>query len=160
VLGPRLPWTERAWLALQSLGLWAYQHVFALTIALFGAVVVVWKRRGILDWVFVRLWWSFSGRSWREVVFGCLRLIERRCRWQRRGRPHEQSLAAWAESLRQGGSEDEELAELVRLGEWAAYAPGLPAPLPPEDVRSVCRRALETWTLSRLDQRSWQGGRV
>jgi hypothetical protein len=158
VLGPRLPWTERAWLALQSLGLWAYQHAVALAVALLGAVVVVWKRRRILDWVFVRVWWSFSGRSWREVVLGCLRLIERRSRWQRRGRLHEQSLAAWAESLRQGGPEDEELAELVRLSEWAAYAPALPAPLPPEEVRSVCRRALETWTLSRLDQRSWQGG--
>ncbi len=158
VLSPRLPWAERAWLALQAIGRWAVQNAFALTAILIASAAVIWKRQAILDALFVRLWRWFPGRSWREVVFGCLRLIERRCRWQRCGRTHEQTLAAWAASLQRGAPEDVELAELVRLSECAAYAPDLPAPLPPEDIRSVCRRAIESWTLNRLNQRTRQRG--
>jgi hypothetical protein len=158
VLGPRLPWTERAWLALQAVGLWAVRNAFALTAVLLASAAVIGKRRAILDALFVLLWWLFPGRSWRETVFGCLRLIERRCRWQRCGRTHGQTLAAWAASLQRGAPEDVKLAELVRLGEWAAYAPDLPPPLPPEAIRSVCRRVIESWTLNRLNQLTWQGG--
>ncbi|MCL6504277.1 MAG: DUF3488 domain-containing protein [Pirellulales bacterium] len=157
VLGPRLPWSERAWLAVQWLGLWAWRHSVALTIAVLAAVVITWKRHGILDWLLVWLWRLFPGRSWREVVLGCLWILERRHRRQRRCRPSHQTLAAWVASLNGGASEDRELAELVWLGEWAAYGPDLPTSLAPAEIRTHCQRVLQTWTLSRLNQPTRRG---
>ncbi len=154
VLGPRLPWSEQLRLGMHAFSRWLWRHAWEAAVIMGVCVAVLARRRQIVDagWV---LWWRmFPGHSWRETVLRCLRLLERRCRWQRCDRRAEQTLAAWFASLRRGMREDPALAELVRLAEWAAYAPNLPPPLPPEEIRQVCQRVVQSWTLQRLHQRT------
>ncbi|MCS7044889.1 MAG: transglutaminase-like domain-containing protein [Gemmataceae bacterium] len=146
VLRPRLPWSTRIWLALQTVGGWLASHPFLALACAAAAALAVWQRRVLLDALLVQMWRWFPGRSWRQTVFGCLRVLERRCRWHGCARAAEQTLAAWAAALPHASAANADFHALVRLGEWAAYAPNLPAPLPVHEVRSICYRVLRSWT--------------
>jgi hypothetical protein len=147
--GPNLPWTER--LAEALAGAWAWARGHAAGLGLGGAALgcLWWRRRELLDALAVLCWRCFPGRSWRRCVRRVLRLIERRGRWAGRPRAGSQTFPAWLHAALPAGPSSPDLAELLRMAEWAAYAPGLGPPWAEDDVRRVCRLVLGRWTLRR-----------
>lgn len=49
VLGPNLPWSERALAALAAAGWWLWEHVLAVSLCSVGLVFVCWRRAELLD---------------------------------------------------------------------------------------------------------------
>jgi hypothetical protein len=145
VLGPRATLLERLWSAVLGLGAWCWRHSGSLALALAGCVGVWWRRRELLDATALLLWRWFPGRTWRQCVRRALWLLEWRGRWAGQPRRVSQTMPAWLRGL----ETDADLERLTRMAEWAAYAPDLAPPWESPEVRAVCRRILENWTLQR-----------
>jgi hypothetical protein len=143
VLPPLRPWRDRVADAAAAVAAWAGRNAVALAAGAVTLAMLAWRRRRVFDLVQTAAWRLAPGRTWRDVVLGAVRVLERRGRLAGRPRAADQTLADWAATLRPEGG----LAELVRLAEWAAYAPGFPPPAPDADVHTVCRQALAGWTL-------------
>ena len=58
------------------------------------------------------------------------------------------TLSDWVDGLHGAG----ELRDVVRLTEWAAYAPNLAPPDSVTNAVAVCRTAVRTWPLSRFQR--------
>src|SRR5207253_2499213 len=85
--------------------------------------------------------WRRSG-SWNADRAGWATLDRTLARWYG-------PITAAADDREAGGS----LGRLIRLADWALYAPegSLPGPLWAEgEIRSTCRRVVRAWTLGRL----------
>ena len=95
-------------------------------IAAVGLAVLLWKRRRVADLVHTLRWRRFPGQSWQQRAARTAKLLEKRATLAGTPRPTAQTLTAWANGL----SPDPALAAMARLAEWAAYAPGLPPPVP------------------------------
>jgi transglutaminase-like putative cysteine protease len=164
VLGPNLPWSERALAALVAAGWWLWEHIVAVSLCLAGLVALWWKRRELLDALAVALFRLFPGQSWHRCVRRVLWLLERRGRWAGRPRPASQTPSTWLRTLllvRPGPKDDmprsagetpalrDEIGHLTRMAEWCAYAPELTPPWNAPEVRRVCCRVLDVWTLRR-----------
>jgi hypothetical protein len=150
VLGPNLPWSERALAALVALGRWLGEHALAACLCLAGLVSVWWKRVELLDALAVTAFRLFPGRSWRHCLRRVLRLLERRGRWAGRPRPPSNTPAAWLRTvLAVRPDPKDDLRQLTLMAEWCAYAPGLAPPWDAPEVQRVCRRVLDEWTLRR-----------
>jgi hypothetical protein len=146
-LEPNLPLSERLLNALSVCASWASRNLIALLAIAAVLVVVMLRRRQLIDAIAVLLWWWFPGRTWREQVYRAMRLLERRGRWAGAPRAPGQTVAVWVRTaLGDAASHDADLIRLVRLSEWAAYAPDGPNPT---DALAICRRVLATWTLAR-----------
>jgi hypothetical protein len=146
---PRLkPWRERLLEALTSAIAWVTRNGFVVVptfaLLLWGVV----KRRRLADAIHTALHALAPGRTWREQSLRTMKLLDRRSRLAGRPRPSAATLSGWVEQLRESG----ELRELVKLTEWAAYAPNLAPPLPESAVATVCRSALRAWPLYRFQR--------
>lgn len=151
VLGPNLPWSERLWTALCTVGGWLGDHALAVSL---GTVVLAlgwWQRRWLVDRIALLLLQAFPGPSWQRRVRRVLWLLERRGQWAGCPRPLSQTQAAWLMGmLRSPGAEiDSELRQLARMAEWSSYGTDLSPPWPEAQVETVCRRVLDVWTLQR-----------
>ena len=75
-------------------------------------------------------------------------LLERRGRWVGRNRPLSQTPSAWLRSvLTARPDQEDDIRQLTRMAEWSAYASELTPPWSAAEVRCLCRRVLDTWTL-------------
>ncbi|HTU93712.1 MAG TPA: transglutaminase-like domain-containing protein [Gemmataceae bacterium] len=167
LLGPNLPWSERALAALLAVACRLWEHVYAVGLCLAGLVCVWWKRRELLDTLAVALFRLFPDRSWRRCVRRVLWLLERRGRWTGRPRPISQTPSAWLRMVLlphkggrrltslsplvgEGWGEGQcEIDQLMRIAEWCVYAPELTPPWHEAEVRNICRRVIDVWTLPR-----------
>ena len=150
VLGPALPWSERALAALLAVAWWLGEHGVAVSLALTTLAVVCWKRLVLLDALAAVLLHVFPGRSWQCRVRRVLWLLERRGRWAGRPRPASQTPATWLHAVLPAGTDPQgDLTLLTSMAEWAAYAADLRPPWPTPSVQHVCRRVLDEWTLTR-----------
>jgi hypothetical protein len=119
-------------------------------LCLLGLVVVWWKRAELLDTLAVMVLRLFPGQSWQRCVRRILWLLERRGCWVGRARPISQTPSAWLRAvLAVRPDQEDELRQLTLMAEWCAYAPGLAPPWGLPEVRCVCRRVLDGWTLER-----------
>jgi hypothetical protein len=150
VLGPNLPWSERALAALAAVGGWLREHLVGLGVCLVGLIALWWKRLQLLDAFAVVLFRLLPDPSWQRCVRRVLWLLECRGRWAGRPRPTSQTPSTWLRTaLAVPAGQEDELQKLTRMAEWSAYASGLTPPWHPPEVRSVCRRVLDVWTLQR-----------
>lgn len=143
-LPPLRSWSERLTDGVMAAAGWAGRHPVPLLV---GAVVVaagVGRRRRLSDFARTTYWTVYPGRTWRRAVLGAVRLLEHRGRLAGVPRRPDQTLAAWSAGLRA----DDRLAELVRLAEWAAYAPADTPPAPEPAIAAACRAAVSRWTLA------------
>lgn len=153
VLGPTLPLSERILNTLAAVATWAWRHAVELAV-IFVALVAGWVRRcELIDAVAVRLWAWFPGRTWREQVRGAVAVLERRGRWAGKPRPRWQTILSWLhDAVANPPSADSDLHRLIRMAEWASYAPDSPPPWLDDEVLAVCHRVLAGWTLKQWRQ--------
>ena len=147
ILGPSQPWSERILSALAGVVYWAERHAGEL---LFGSLALAglwWRRRELLDVLAVVAWRWAGSRSWDRCVRQAIGLLERRGRWVGHPRLPFQTVTHWLRSALP--ADPAEVAELVRMAEWASYGSDLPPPWKGAEVRSACRRTLDRWTLKR-----------
>ncbi|HEY1380092.1 MAG TPA: transglutaminase-like domain-containing protein [Gemmataceae bacterium] len=146
VLGPSPSLADRVLAAVQ----WVWRHAAELGLAALALGGLWWRRRALLDAAAVTAWRWFPGRTWQQCARRALRLLEWRGRWAGRPRPASQTVPSWLRTaLPEPIANDAGLDRLTRMAEWATYAPDLAAPWGEDDVRGVCRCALDTWTLPR-----------
>ncbi len=163
VLRPNLPLSERALAALLAVGWWLREHVLAVGFVLVCLAFVWWKKAELLDALVVTAIRLFPGQSWRRCVLRVLWLLERRGRWAGRPRRTSQTRSTWLRTvLAVGPYQDDEIRQLALLAEWCVYAPELEPPWSAPQIRGVCRRVLDVWTLQRwravVNGRGEQGG--
>jgi len=149
VLPPNRSAWERAADAAAGVGRWLARHPVPVVACVLAAAALAARRRRVKDAAFTLAWRLAPGRDWREAVLRALRLIERRGRLAGCPRPPAETLAGWAAALQARAGADPDLADLVRLGEWAAYAPALDPPAA-GPVPERCRKVLSRWTVGRL----------
>jgi protein-glutamine gamma-glutamyltransferase len=149
VLRPNPPWSERALAALVAVGTWLREHLVAVSLCLVSLAVLWWKRLDLFDASAAALLRLFPGPSWQRCVRRLLWLLERRGRWAGRSRPTSQTPSTWLCRVLPATDQQSDLKLLTRMAEWCAYAPELPPPWNAPEVRRVCRRILDTWTLQR-----------
>lgn len=150
VLGPNLPWSERALAVLLGVARWLWEHIAAVGVCLAGLACVLWKRRELLDAFAVALFRLLPAHSWRRCVRRVLWLLERRGRWAGRPRAASQTPSAWLRTVLPAHPDQaDEIRQLTRMVEWCAYASELPPPWHLAEVQTVCGRALDVWTLPR-----------
>ncbi len=147
VLPPLRPWHERV---AETVGNWLLRNAAACVAAVLLLTVLIWKRKRLLDAAFTLAWRTRPGRTWRDVVLGAAKVLERRGRLAGQPRSPSQTLAAWSGELDRAGRADARLAEFVRLAEWAAYAPEFPPPTQEAEVAVVCRQVLDRWTFRNM----------
>jgi hypothetical protein len=153
VLRPDVGLSERLWPALLAAGTWVCEHAVELTGGMLLLGCLWWWRRELADAAAVRLWRWFPGRTWRQCVRRALRLLEWRGRWAGQPRQASQTVPGWLRAaLRRETFPPAEVDRLTAMAEWAAYAQDLEPPWVDDEVRGVCRRALDAWTLRR-----WRG---
>jgi hypothetical protein len=125
LMGPARSWTERVVAALRAAGRWANRHPAGIGLALLGLAFLVHRRREALDLLATLRWRIDPGRSWRRRVLMTLRLLESRSRRAGRPRPPGQTFARWYGPIAvPAGEVPDDLNRLVRLADWAIYAPG------------------------------------
>jgi hypothetical protein len=150
VLGPKLTWSERALAALVAVGWWLWDHALAVGLCLVSLALAWWKRVKLFDALAVTLFRLLPGSSWRHYVRRVLWLLERRGRWAGRPRRASQTPSAWLSTLLAVRPDLEtEIRQLALMAEWCVYASGLEPPWSTPEIRCVCRRALDVWTLER-----------
>ena len=150
VLGPSVPWTERALAALLAAGRWLWERILVAILCLVGFVVVCWKRIEVLDALMVMAVRLLPGQSWQRCVRRVLWLLERRARWAGRARPASLTPSAWFRAALGTASEpDNELCQFTLVADWCAYAPELSPPWSVPEVLRVCRRVVDAWSLRR-----------
>jgi len=149
-LPPRKPWTERAMNALQELGNWAVRHAIVIVVLVVAFALAVWRRKRLIDRAWTLLWRLTPGQTWQNAALRATKLLERRAALAGVPRSKSQTLADWSARLQKKATADEGLAQLIGLGEYAAYAPTLPPPIPADAVYELCRRTLQHWTLHKL----------
>jgi hypothetical protein len=150
VLKPPVSWSERAWGALVAAAFWTWQHLFEVSGSLLALAGLWWWRRELLDVLAVTCWRCFPGRNWQRCVQRALGLLETRGRWAGRPRLPSQTFNVWLRALfREQVAENPDLEELACLAEWACYAADLNPPWAAAEVRNVCGRVLDRWTLRR-----------
>jgi hypothetical protein len=147
VLGPNLSWSERLLTALVAAAFWAGRHAAELVLIALAVGALWWWRREVADLAAVSYWRWVAPKSWEECARRAVWLLERRARWAGRPRPASQTVTRWLGAALP--AEAGQLAELARVAEWAAYGPDLAPPWPEAEVRGLCRRALDRWTLRR-----------
>jgi transglutaminase-like putative cysteine protease len=141
VLPPLRPWRERLADAALAVARWVGRHPLPLvTGVVVGFGVWLWRRR-LTDLFHTAYWTIFPGRTWRAVVLGAVRVLERRGRQAGVPRRPDQTLAGWVAGL----PADDRLTALVRLAERAAYAPALPPPADDGELFTTCRATLHRW---------------
>jgi hypothetical protein len=156
VLGPSLPWSERLWTTLLAVAFWAWQHAVELSLSLLTAGASWWWRREVFDAAGVTFWRWFPGKSWRQCVRRALWLLEWRGRWAGQPRRPCQTTRDWLyASLPEPRAGDVEIEALTRMAEWASYASDLAPPWKRAEIRSVCCRVVNNWTLQQ-----WRKARV
>lgn len=156
LMGPARSWAQRLRAALVAAARRLWSHAPALGICAAALGLALRSRREILDRL-ATLTWSLA--AWREPsrrgVLRTLRLVERRCRWAGRARPPGQTPSRWYGSLAAAapGELRADLERLIRLADWARYAPEDAAEFlsgPEGDVATSCRRAVRGWSLARF----------
>ncbi|MCI0459484.1 MAG: transglutaminase-like domain-containing protein [Gemmataceae bacterium] len=153
VLGPSLPWSEHVWAALVAVAFWFWQHLALVSLSLVTLAGSWWRRHELLDTLAITWWRWLPGQSWQRCVRRVLWLLERRGRWAGRPRPLAQTFTSWLHAaLPPTTACPRELAQLLQMADWAAYAPDLQPPWIEAEVQNVCRRVLDDWTLPR-----WRG---
>ncbi len=143
VLRPRRPWFTTIKAAVVA---------SAPTLTVLAGIVALlwWRRRDWLDWLRTARFRVAPGPTWREQVLHCLWLMEQRGRWAGLGRPPQQTLSRWADSLPLRARADQDWNTLVQLGEWAAYSDQATPPVMPNEIEQVCRRVVHHWTIRRF----------
>lgn len=139
LMPPLKPWHERLGDRLIAALGWMRRHAIPLAVIALSVILSIRFRKRIADWLATTRLKLAPGSNWRIVALRTARLLERRSHYAGRPRPADQTLSDWAK-------ERPELAEFVRLAEWAAYSP--PHADAPGDVDGVCRRTLNTLTLN------------
>ncbi|WP_029629627.1 transglutaminase-like domain-containing protein [Zavarzinella formosa] len=148
-LAPEISLSERLLLAASRLGTWAQEHAIEIGIGIGMALLGFMFRRRLRDRLAVWRWHFIPVTDWRANVTDTVRLLERRGGWAGKPRAGSETQAVW---LRRTGHE--ELIQLSRIIEWAAYAGPLPAPWPVDEVRQVCRDVVRAWTVRRWRETS------
>jgi protein-glutamine gamma-glutamyltransferase len=160
VLAPQQPWSEWLGAALVAALSWLWQHVVELTLTVVAAAGLWRWRRELFDAAAVTCWSWFPGRTWRQSVRRAVWLLECRGSWAGCPRLRSQTVPSWLRfSLPAPARQPPDLERLTRMVEWAAYAPDLTPPWPGDEVKSVCRRALDAWTLRRWRRTAAEGVR-
>jgi protein-glutamine gamma-glutamyltransferase len=150
VLGPNLPWSDRALAALKLLGWWLWEHSAALALCVTGISFLWWKRIELVDGLVRGLVRLFPGPSWRCSVRRVLWLLEHRGRWTGQPRRPAQTRAAWLRAVMSDQSDPPgEVRNLTSMAEWCAYSTSQTPPWSAVEVRSVCRQVLDEWNLRR-----------
>ena len=156
LLAPSPTWTELAAAWLSAARGWASGHWMLLAgLTLSGAIVAAQRRR-LLDLGATGGWVVVARRPSRRTVLITLRLLEARSRWAGLARPPDQTRARWYGRFEPGETESG-LRDLVRLGDWALYAP-VDSPRPRNesmlDLSESCHVAVSNWTLGRFKELS------
>ena len=142
---------ERILEVARAVGGWAARNAVLLAAIALAIALLTWKRKAAIDAAFTLVWQIAPGRTWQQIAFRSLRLLERRTRFAGRQRAVTETISTWTDRLA-GGTNDAALARLTLLAESAAYAPNLPPPMPDSAVFAECRTVLNVWTLKRLRQ--------
>jgi protein-glutamine gamma-glutamyltransferase len=155
LMGPALSLGEQiaeflrvGWLRLRS-------NALLIVLGLVASVMAIGFRRRILDGASTLSWWLPSRGPARDRVLRTFRLMELRLGRAGLRRPPGRTPLRWCRSIAMGapGESRAELERLLEIASWASHAPvnpTLPLPWPEPDIDLACRRAVRTWTLSRL----------
>ncbi len=143
-LPPLAPWGERMWSRAAEFAARIERNAVPLGLGVIAVSLIVLYRRRLWDAALTLRWRLAPGRTWDRVALRAAKLLERRAALAGRYRSPTETLSGWANLVRA----DESLVAAIRLAEWAAYAPGQPAPVP--DPAEVCRAAVDSWTLTRF----------
>lgn len=151
VLPAKRHWSEQVLGELKRFADVIRRHPLVAATLLLIAAAAVARRQSLADALRTLRWRLAPGRTWRDETFRSLRLLEWRMAQAGCPRPPSLPLAGWLGEVRGRVGPDDALDALVRLAEWAAYAPATTPPA--ADARAVCRHAVHTWTLRRLRRR-------
>jgi hypothetical protein len=155
LMPPVRAWSDHVARALRAAVKWARDHVAGLLAAASAIGVLALRRRDVLDRLATIALALHPGHDPRRFVMRTLSLIEHRARWAGRPRPSGLTLSRWYFPVahREAGEPRDALEGLVRLADWAAYAPSGPGlPAPEDDILRTCRSAVRAWTLARFRQ--------
>jgi len=144
VLSAKLSWTERAEVWCRNALNWIRNNSLLLAASAVAFVIVVARRRNLLA-TRAYLYWRFaSARHPQRRIIATWRLLECRACLAKSARPPTVTLQAWVQSL----PPSPEMADLLELGEWAAY--GSPCESPSIDVSAACDAAIQMWPWQRF----------
>lgn len=152
VLPPKLPLYERLMAAALALWNWTVANWVGVSAVLLALVLAYWRRRDLWDRVITLYWRVSQGRGWQARALTTVRLLERRARLAGCSRPVHETLHNWAGQFSSSQQPNQELAELVKVSEWAAYAPQVPSPWPESAVSDLCQRVARSWTYRAMQQ--------
>jgi hypothetical protein len=155
LMAPVIPWGEQlaelfnaAWRRVRENPLLAA----AVVLACLAAYLL---RREVLDGITTLVWRLTPHAAARRRVVETLRLVEHRARWAGQPRPSGRTPGRWWREVASAESAElrGDLERLVRLADWAVYAPdvpGLRSPWSDHDIAATCHRAVRVWTLRRF----------
>jgi hypothetical protein len=155
LMPPVRPWREQIARALASAVRWARGHAVELLAGAVVLVVLVVRRREMLDGLATIAFRLNPDRDPRHRVLRALRLVERRARWTGRPRPPGLTPTRWYQPVARqaAGEPGDSLGGLIRLADWAVHAPerpGWPPPANDTEIEQTCRSAVRAWTLARF----------
>lgn len=147
----RESWADLAAIQLYALGHWAQQHRMPIGLTAAVAMLLIAFRKGIYDCLMTAYLTHAPIGDDRLRVLATSKHMEWRLTKSLGKRPPQRSLRShW----RQLACSPIELQSLLRLVEWAAYAPAdRTPPCPANEIRNLCRTAACDW--NRTAMQTW-----
>ena len=148
-------WADMAAIAFYHLKDWAGRNRLPLGLAIAACLTVIALRGRIYDAAMTLFLASAPMTNHRARVLRTVRHMEWRLSRYLGRRPPQRSLRSHWRNLAWPPAD---LAMLLNLGEWAAYAPAdRSPPCPDETIRRLCSTAIRDWNRSELRQWTLRG---
>jgi transglutaminase-like putative cysteine protease len=158
ILQPRRTYSELLCDSWSTAIAWCCDHWLATTNGVLFLIIAVYFRREWSDSIAVVLWHVLAVRSPQHCIAATLWLLERRARLAGCRRPAYKTLSHWyaLRAAASGQSVGQDLLGAIALAEWHLYANASGHNTPPtwsnDEIRRICRRAKNTWTLRQFRQ--------
>ncbi len=156
VLGPEPSLMSRLWEGLLATARWIGRHPVETIAAVVATSLLFAGRTWIAAGLATLVWWlTFRGEARRRVI-ATVRLLERRSALSGWERPRSSTLHDWYGRTAAGLPDEptrSAVLRLVRLADWACYAPPHregSALGDPESIRRLCREAARVCTRAAL----------
>jgi hypothetical protein len=155
LMPPVRPWSERIARVLATAGQWIHGHMAELVVGAVVLVLLVVRRRELLDRLATLALRLTPTLDPRRRVLRTLSLLEWRARWAGGPRPAGLTLARWYQPVARlaAGEAGVVLEKLVGLADWAVHSPerpGWPSPMNDTEIERACTLAARDWTLARF----------
>ncbi len=148
-LPPLKTWAERLEEGLFSVASWFGRNWLELLVVTIGGVTFLRLRLRVFDWIQTG-WWNLNhSDEWRRDTLRAVRILERRACWSGYERKETQTWFDWIAKIPDATTHSR-LQTMIRLAEWARYAPNLLPLQTPQEVREICQTTLQEWSLGRF----------